>query len=232
MKNIIVTGTSEVEVVGVLSLLDGMGVAATRLGDAPPTSNDLVIVVMSAVPLLGWGKQFLRLLDMKLQWQCELVVLVPNAVAPIRLLDGIGCILPGGYSLDWTSKALMSLITKWRQGKALPRGNVRRLLRAGAIDIDEVKRFFALVFPVVEPFRISKTVYGQRNRAVAFMGLSHLQHAKLFMAGVSSREMQNAVVASMTPSVAPKTNVSIILRRYSFGLNGKQCQDFRVIRPQ
>lgn len=227
MKNILVTGSCQSEVQGVLCLLKGMGTVAAELGDATPTPNDLVIVAMSAIPLLGWAEQFPRLLDMKLRWRCELVVLVPNVVASIRLLEGVGCIIPGGYSLDWMSKVLMSLVAKWRQSKALPVGNVRRLSRYSPLGVDDVEYFFTLMFPVVGPLRMSKTAYGRRSRAMTFMGFSHLQQAKLFMAGISPREMRNAVVVSLSRSV-PTTNMLTAWRRGSCGVDDTRLKGLRV----
>lgn len=192
MKNIVVMGSCEAEVRGVLSLLEGVGIAAVRAGVSPLGPGDLLIVAMSAEPLLGWAKHLPPLLAMKLRWHCTIVVLTPNEIAGVRLLNAVGCIVPGGYSLDWTCNILQCLVAKWRQGKPLPVGNVRRISVACGLDIEGVAYFFAQTMPVVGSAKLSKTEYGRRNRALVNMGFCHLQPLRVFMAGVAPQAVLSA----------------------------------------
>lgn len=193
MRNIVVTGTCDAEVQGILSLLDGEGISAVRAGASPLSPDDLLIVAMSAEPLLGWGRHLSWLLAMKLRWRCTMVVLTSNQVADVRLLEAVGgCVVPEGYSLRWVSNALLCLVAKWRQGKPLPVGNVRRISEVHALDIDEMAYFFAQTMPVTGAVKLSKTEYGRRHRALFRMGFCHLQQLRLFMAGVMPKEVLNA----------------------------------------
>lgn len=208
MKNIVVMGACEVEVQGVLSLLEEMDIPAVRAGVSPLTSDDLLIVAMSAEPLLGWAKHLPFLLAMKLRWRCAMVVLTPNEIADVRLLDAVGCIVPGGYSLGWMSNTLLCLVAKWQQGKPLPAGNVRRISAVSSLDIDEMVYFFTQTMPVVGLARLSKTEYGRRNRALVNMGFCHLQQFRLFMSGVSSQAVLNARIMLQREYPSRYTNIS------------------------
>lgn len=187
MKNIIITGTCEVEVLGVFSLFESMGIPTTQLRDAQPEPGDLLIVSMSAEPLLGWAKYLPSLLAMKLWWRCSIVVLVPNKLASIRLLDSIGSIVSGGYSLAWTRNALMYLVAKWRQGEPLPVGDIHRFSDLPLLSIEVVAYFFAQTLPVKRGGGLSKTEYGRRNRAMVSMGFCYRHQLELFMVGVDPK---------------------------------------------
>lgn len=208
MKNIVVMGACEVEVQGVLSLLEGEGIPAVRAGVSPLKQGDLLIVAMSAKPLLGWARHLFSLLTMKLRWGCTMIVLTPNEIADVRLLDAVGCIVPSGYSLGWMSNALLCLVAKWRQGKPLPVGNVRRISAATALDIDEVAYFFAQTMPTSGLARLSKTEYGRRNRALLRMGFCHLQQFKLFMAGVVPQVILSAQILLLQEHTSRYTKAS------------------------
>lgn len=51
MKNIVVMGTCEAEVQGVLSLLEGEGISAVRAGGSPLGPDDLLIVASECQPI-------------------------------------------------------------------------------------------------------------------------------------------------------------------------------------
>lgn len=208
MKNIVVMGSCEAEVQAILSLLEDMGIYAVRAGVSPLNSDDLLIVAMSAVPLLGWAKHLPSLYAMKLRWRCAMVVLASNEIASVRLLDAVGCIVPGGYSLGWVSNALLCLVTKWQQGKPLPVGNVRRISPACGLDIDDVSYFFAQTMLPATGSAISKTEYGRRNRALVNMGFYHLQQLRLFMAGVAPPAVLNAWILLQREYPSDHTKVS------------------------
>lgn len=185
-----------------------MGIYAVRARGSSLNSDDLLIVAMSAMPLLGWAKHLPLLYAMKLRWRCAMVVLVSNEISSVRLLDAVGCIVSGGYSLGWVSNALLYLVPKWQQSKPLPVGNVRRISLACGLGIDDVAYFFAQTMPATGSERLSKTEYGRRNRALVNMGFYNLQQLRLFMAGVAPPAVLNAWILLQREYPSDHTKVS------------------------
>lgn len=63
MKNIIVTGISDTETRGILSMLNDCQINASPYLAEDLGVNDLLIVGLSAEPLIGWGLHLSSLLE-------------------------------------------------------------------------------------------------------------------------------------------------------------------------
>ncbi|MFL9165028.1 hypothetical protein AB9E48_00670 [Escherichia coli] len=102
-QKILLTGTCGYELTGLWSLLSvhGYDVYCALPGQTCPVANpDLIIVALSAEPVAGWGRHLPRIRELRRQLSGEMLVLVPEKLKMLTVLQDICAVYSGCNSLQ------------------------------------------------------------------------------------------------------------------------------------
>lgn len=102
-RKIILTGTCRYELTGLWHLLSAQGddVYCMSLEELnAPDGWGLVIVALSAEPVAGWGRNLPRIFKLKDEMSCEMVVLVPERLKGLQILEGVCRVYSGREGLQ------------------------------------------------------------------------------------------------------------------------------------
>ncbi len=106
-QKILLTGTCLYELTGLSYLLSAHGyeVYCDSPGYPIPTSSlDLIIVALSAEPIAGWGRNLSRIRELRERISGEMLVLVPERLKMLTILQDI-CVVYSGCESLWRLKA-------------------------------------------------------------------------------------------------------------------------------
>lgn len=172
--NIIVTGLCEFEVLGIRALLEAQGCVVRSLTGTTPARDDLLIVALSSMPSLGWGKHLVMLDALSDRMPCRMTVLVPDGLCGV--VSGLVnvSVRPGDAALPVVADGLQSVIRMWRQGVDRE-GVSRRHLTP--------KMQGALNRVVVGRVANSKTEYTHRHLAMGRLSFRSVRQFRAFIAG-------------------------------------------------
>lgn len=84
-RRIVMTGSCEYEMRGLELMLAGEGFRTARLQNEEPGERDLLVLALSAEPLLHWGRHLSRLRKLRAVYRCRILVLVPALLHRLRL---------------------------------------------------------------------------------------------------------------------------------------------------
>lgn len=98
-KRVLLTGNCEYELLGLLHLLSDMGCEVLRPEMSYGGTYNLIVVALSAGPLVGWGRYLRHIRLLRAANTAPMVVLVPPRLQGLRLLRGMARVFCGRSSL-------------------------------------------------------------------------------------------------------------------------------------
>lgn len=97
-QKILLTGTCWYELTGLWYLLSAQGYDVYRAPSGYICAQDgwdLIIVALSAEPVAGWGRNLSRIRELRLNMSGKILVLVPDMLKNLRMLQDIGPVFSG-----------------------------------------------------------------------------------------------------------------------------------------
>lgn len=88
-KRVLLTGNCEYELLGLLHLLSDLDCEVLRAEMSYGGTYDLIVVALSAGPLVGWGRYLRHIRLLRAANTAPMVVLVPPRLQGLRLLRGM-----------------------------------------------------------------------------------------------------------------------------------------------
>lgn len=110
-KRIITSGSCWYEVSGLERLLKDEGYEIRALKDVAPSRNDVLLIALSAEPVLSWGRFLSALVFIRRRYRCQTIVLVPGRLKNIHHLFGAIQMVDGSCSFSELRKCLTELIS-------------------------------------------------------------------------------------------------------------------------
>lgn len=114
-KKILLTGTCWYELTGLWNMLSAQGydVYCVSLEDiCDQDGQDLIIVALSAEPVAGWGRHLPRIRKLRAEMSGEMLVLVPERLAMLKMLRNIGLVFSGCMPLPYLKRTVRMILNR------------------------------------------------------------------------------------------------------------------------
>ncbi|ECI0840128.1 hypothetical protein POJ30_004363 [Salmonella enterica] len=181
-NKIVVVGPSEAEVTGIIALLQHDGFQVCQGKGVKLDADDLLIVTLSTVPLLGWWRHLEYLHMLKRKGKYQMLAIIPTALKEIMLRQSICPIIEGGGTLAQLHNALLAAAETWKKG-ILPRINRGKSTPDRKLTAGQARAIYKLL---EGKYIDSKTQYSQRYLALERLGFSGTAQFSLFTAGIGN----------------------------------------------
>ncbi|WP_244580790.1 hypothetical protein [Escherichia coli] len=112
---VLLTGACWYELTGLLNLLSAQEYDVYRvpLGYSCSRKNwDLIIVAMSAEPVAGWGRYLPQIRELRQEMSGEMLVLVPESLAMLKVLRNICSVYSGCMPLVYLERVVHMALNK------------------------------------------------------------------------------------------------------------------------
>lgn len=114
-KRIIISGSCWYEVSGLESVLKGEEYEIQALKDVTPSPSDVLLIALSAEPMLNWGRFLSALVFIRGRYRCQTIALVPGRLKNIHYLFRSIQTVDGSCSISELKKCLIGLISEKQQ---------------------------------------------------------------------------------------------------------------------
>ncbi|MGY0147484.1 hypothetical protein [Edwardsiella tarda] len=178
-RKVIVMGSCEYEVAGIISLLKSANVRVCRGGIMIPGECDLLIVALSASPLLGWWRNLELLKNIRNAGEYRMVAIVPLDMMTIVSRQGVCPVVNGSDSLNRVQSMLLDCVLAWVDERV----EVKRKNFIGSIDWLSSTQINAIEELLLPKTLVNKTQYSRRYSALARLGFGGVAHFRLVTAG-------------------------------------------------
>lgn len=166
---ILVTGPCDAEVSGLVTMLYQTGYPAFPSTYTQPHSADLVVVALSAVPAVGWGRWLTLLHILRLQGSYRIVTVVPACyLRVVSVLQGCPAV-NGQASLPELYRQLRLEILQWRRNAPVSQK------KCPPLSGDDIRMLSSCL-------RAKDCGYNTRYYLMSRMGFSRMRDLMLFVA--------------------------------------------------
>ncbi|HBH4362216.1 hypothetical protein JNP96_29785 (plasmid) [Escherichia coli] len=126
MKNILLFGMCEYELIGLYHVLKagGYNVVNATIDNYQEDVYDLLIVALSSVPVIGWGKYFGLLHTFSCDFRGRIILLVPEKIGSLSIFPGIDKITTGKISKNKILSIVNDVIYKKNNNHMIDKYNL------------------------------------------------------------------------------------------------------------
>lgn len=111
VKNILLIGKCEYELIGLTNVLTELGHYVLRESEASSRYRpDITVIALSAEPLLGWGKNISFINDILSKTKKRVLIIAPGQYSKLTILRGRCSVLNGELSVEELRRRLSDVV--------------------------------------------------------------------------------------------------------------------------
>ena len=116
MRKLIVNGGNSFEISFFMSFFN-QKIQVVNYHDIKPTENDLLLIILSSIPLIGWGVNFQYIFNLKRKHRCSMLLILPDELISLSVFNGLGKVISGRGSIKKIAYEVNGIIDDFLKNK-------------------------------------------------------------------------------------------------------------------
>lgn len=117
VRKLIVNGGNSFEISFFMSFFN-QKIQVVNYHDVKPTENDLLLIILSSMPLLGWGMNFQYIFNLKRTHRCSMLLILPDELISLSIFNGLGKVISGRGSIKKIAYEVNGIIDDFLKDKS------------------------------------------------------------------------------------------------------------------